>query len=51
MALQDQLRQFDVLVVVEMSSPAELGRLTSALLGAEVNINYLSSFFHIQRQH
>ena len=32
------------LVVVEMSSPAELGRLMSALPGAEVNINYLSSF-------
>ena len=32
------------LVVIEMSSPTELSRLMSALLGAEVNINYLYSF-------
>lgn len=32
------------LVVIEVSSPAELSRLMSALLGAEVNINYLYSF-------
>ena len=32
------------LVVIEVNSPAELSRLMSALLGAEVNINYLYSF-------
>src|ERR1044072_1215459 len=31
-------------IVVEVSSPAELSRLMSALLEAEVNINYLYSF-------
>ena len=32
------------LVVVELSAATELGRLMSALLGAELNINYLYSF-------
>ena len=32
------------LVVIEVSSPDQLGRLMSALLGAELNINYLYSF-------
>jgi len=32
------------LLVIEVVSPTELGRLMSALLGAEVNINYLYSF-------
>jgi hypothetical protein len=32
------------LVVVEVTSPTELGRLMSALLAAELNINYLYSF-------
>lgn len=32
------------LVVIEVSSPTELSRLMPALLGAEVNINYLYSF-------
>lgn len=32
------------LVVVEVSSPEELNRLVSALLEAELNINYLYSF-------
>jgi hypothetical protein len=32
------------LVVVEFTSPTELDRLMSALLGAELNINYLYSF-------
>jgi hypothetical protein len=32
------------LVVVEVGSPGELNRLTSALLEAELNINYLYSF-------
>jgi hypothetical protein len=32
------------LVVVELTSPTELGRLMSALLGAELNINYLYAF-------
>ena len=32
------------LVVIEVNSPTELSRLMSALLGAEVNINYLYSF-------
>lgn len=32
------------LVVVEVTSPEEFNRLVSALLGAELNINYLYSF-------
>ena len=32
------------LVVVEISSPTDLGKLMAALLAAELNINYLYSF-------
>ena len=44
--LRDQEFAFaeSALVVVEVSSPEELNRLVSALLEAELNINYLYSF-------
>jgi hypothetical protein len=44
--LQEQGFAFteSVLVVVEVSSPDELNRVMSALLEAELNINYLYSF-------
>jgi len=44
--LQEQDFAFaeSALVVVEVSSPEELNRLVSALLEAELNINYLYSF-------